>query len=53
MKNKNLKIYYLEKMSSIKRRVISNVVNFVLRAVVGETHNEKAVDSFMEGVTRF
>lgn len=33
-----------------KRRVISNVVNFVLRTVVGETHNEKLWDSFLEGL---
>lgn len=32
-----------------KRRVISNVVNFILRSVVGETQNEKLWESFLEG----
>lgn len=34
-----------------KRRVISNVVNFVLRTVVGETHNEKLWEDFLEGIS--
>jgi DNA repair protein RecO len=33
-----------------KRKVISNVVNFLLRAVVGETSNEKLWDSFLSGI---
>lgn len=33
-----------------KRRVISNVVNFVLRTVVGETSNERLWGNFMEGI---
>lgn len=33
-----------------KRRVISNVVNFILRTVVGEVHNEKLWENFIEGI---
>jgi hypothetical protein len=33
-----------------KRRVVSNVVNFILRTVVGETSNEQLWESFMEGM---
>lgn len=33
-----------------KRRVISNVVNFVLRTVVGDTKNERLWESFVLGV---
>ncbi len=32
-----------------KRRAVSNVINFVLRTVVGETHNEKLWENFLEG----
>lgn len=33
-----------------KRRVVSNVVNFILRTVVGETRNEKLWESFLLGM---
>ncbi len=33
-----------------KRRVVSNVVNFIIRTVVGETHNEKLWESFLLGM---
>jgi DNA repair protein RecO len=35
-----------------KRRAISNVVNFVLRTVVGETQNEKLWDTVLGGVRK-
>lgn len=34
-----------------KRRVISNVVNFVLRTVVGQTNNDVLWESFLEGLS--
>jgi DNA repair protein RecO len=51
-------IHELEKFGGIfsgenllqKRRVVSNVVNFVLRTVVGEVKNEKLWESFLEGI---
>lgn len=52
--NRLIGIHEKEKFMNIftitKRRVVSNVVNFVLRTVVGETHNEKLWDSFLEGL---
>lgn len=33
-----------------KRRVVSNVTNFVLRTVLGEVRNEKLYDSYLEGL---
>jgi hypothetical protein len=33
-----------------KRRVVSNIVNFILRTVVGETQNEKLWESFLQGI---
>lgn len=35
-----------------KRRIVSNVINFILRTVVGETRNEKLWDNFLEGIDR-
>lgn len=34
-----------------KRRVVSNVVNFVLRTVVGQTQNDRLWESFLEGMS--
>lgn len=33
-----------------KRRVISNIINFILRTVVGEIHNEKLWENFLDGM---
>lgn len=33
-----------------KRRTVSNVINFILRTVVGDTKNEKLWESFLEGI---
>lgn len=47
-------IFESEKFSNIftipKRRVVSNIVNFVLRTVVGETSNQNLWDNFLEGL---
>jgi DNA repair protein RecO len=36
--------------SIAKRRVLSNIVNFVLRTVLGETSNEKLYESVLFGI---
>jgi recombinational DNA repair protein (RecF pathway) len=33
-----------------KRRVVSNIINFILRTVVGETANEKLWENFLVGM---
>jgi hypothetical protein len=38
------------KVSLVKRKVLSNVVRFIQKAVVGEARNEKLWESFLEGV---
>jgi len=57
--NRLIGIHEKEKFDSIltgesvieKRRAVSNVSNFILRTVVGETANEKLWDSFLAGVS--
>jgi len=47
-------IHEIEKFSNIftivKRRAVTNIVNFILRTVLGEVVNEKLWDSFLEGL---
>jgi hypothetical protein len=38
------------KSGGVKRKVLSNIVNFILRTVVGEVKNEKLWENFLEGI---
>lgn len=48
-KEKFVNLFKPEKLVE-RRRVLSNIVNFILRTVVGEIHNEKLWESFTQGV---